>query len=101
MKKMICVLLFVFHSVAVSADLENCGDWKKDWAKCERNEDCVVVTNPCGWPTASANTTHAEEASACNIRAGAALSCVSWSDMKGGERAAVCENGLCVNHPVE
>ena len=74
---------------------EKCQQWKKSWSTCSVNSDCIIVANPCGWPTSASNKLNSKEASDCNRIEGAAISCASWNDLKSNIRIAVCESGQC------
>lgn len=99
MRYVICLLVFLLLPLPVWSEIENCDSWQKLWEQCETDQDCVVVSDPCGWPTVSVHRKYEQEASRCNTIAGAALSCASWSDMGGGERLAVCTDGYCKSQP--
>jgi hypothetical protein len=78
---------------------EKCKQWKADWSSCNANSDCVVVSNPCGWPTSVSNKRSSEEASKCNRLEGAAISCPVWNSKTESKRIAVCVSGKCQNNP--
>lgn len=79
----------------------NCKQWQSTWSSCKTDSDCVVISNPCGWPTSASNKKSFEEATKCNRIEGAALSCATWDEVKGGKRVAVCVSGECKNKATE
>lgn len=81
----------------LAAAVGDCKGWKPAWSLCKTDSDCVVVSNPCGWPTSAANKASFEEAFKCNRIEGAALDCATWDEKGGGKRIAKCEAGKCAN----
>ncbi|MCB0386245.1 MAG: hypothetical protein H6624_01345 [Bdellovibrionaceae bacterium] len=88
-------LVFIVFFCGPARAMDNCPGWKTEWTTCKVDADCVVVPNPCGWPTSVANTESAEMASKCNIRHGASMACVSWDKMGKAKPNAHCKNGEC------
>lgn len=74
---------------------DSCQKANPQWFECKANEDCVTITNPCGHPTAAVNKKYADKAQRCNITAGAALSCASWTEGMPGTDP-VCEAKICI-----
>ncbi len=80
---------------------EKCKNWQTSWNLCKVNSDCVIVANPCGWPTSASNKLNSKVASDCNRIEGAAISCASWSELKINKRIAVCKSGQCQSSVVK
>ncbi|MFZ3231210.1 MAG: hypothetical protein WA160_13465 [Pseudobdellovibrio sp.] len=74
---------------------EKCKQWKVDWSSCKESSDCVVVPNPCGWPTSASNQRSSEAASKCNRLEGASISCPTWKANSKDKQFAECESGEC------
>ncbi|MGZ3771840.1 MAG: hypothetical protein ACXVCP_19645, partial [Bdellovibrio sp.] len=85
---------FVF-SFERSEASDKCKQWQSSWGSCKSNSDCVLISNPCGWPTSAANKQSSEQAKKCNILEGAALSCPAWNKKNSGNRIAICDLGEC------
>jgi hypothetical protein len=103
--KRLCFLLmnisiFLLFSSHLQAS-EKCKQWQTRWSTCAIDSDCVVVSNPCGWPTSASNKLNSKVASDCNRIEGAAISCASWSDIKSKKTIGVCESGLCQNRGIK
>lgn len=62
---------------------DKCPTWKSEWDSCQGKKDCIVISNPCGWPVSIVNKSFAKVAETCNIHAGAALSCATWDQSRG------------------
>ena len=94
--KMLFMSIVLGISFSASSSLfDSCQKENQKWFECEKDHDCVVISNPCGHPTAAASKRFSKEAETCNIHKGAALSCASWSDMGGGKTQAFCKNKIC------
>jgi hypothetical protein len=90
------VLLFVSSPSAFASAFDTCRGKNPSWYVCTKNEDCEVIVNPCGHPTEAAHRAHAAQARRCNINAGAALDCATWSDLGGEKTTAKCQTGSCI-----
>lgn len=95
MKILFVIIIFGISFSASSNAFDSCQKENPKWFECEKNEDCVVISNPCGHPTAAANKKFSKEAEKCNIHKGAVLDCASWSDMGGGKTQSFCKNKVC------
>lgn len=89
-------MIFGFTMSANGDAFDSCQNKNPKWFECEKNEDCAIIANPCGHPTAAANTKYSKDAEKCNITQGAALSCATWDDMRGGKTKAVCQKKICL-----
>ena len=85
------------NKIFKSYPMTNCKDWQPQWGDCKMDTDCVVISNPCGWPTSAANKIFSDKAFACNRLEGTAISCPSWNEIDGGQRVSKCDSGKCVN----
>lgn len=95
MKKIITVLCLLFLSY--TANSENiCRTENRSWYVCIKNEDCVIVHDPCGYPLESSNKQSYQMAEKCNRIQGAAISCATWDEMKNGKTEAKCKSMTCV-----
>ena len=77
--------------------MAKCKTWNPRWSQCKSNDECVVISNPCGWPTSSANKIFSDDAFKCNRIEGAAMDCVEWKEQPGVKRVALCSLGNCTN----
>ena len=89
-------MIFGFTMSANGDAFDSCQNKNPKWFECEKNKDCAIIANPCGHPTAAANTKYSKDAEKCNITQGAALSCATWDDMRGGKTKAVCQKKICL-----
>ncbi len=98
MKMTAAFFLAVGFSSVTNADeiFARCRMQNPTWYTCSQDADCVVIPNPCGYPLEAAHQKFKLEAAKCNIRAGAALSCATWSEADGGKTEASCMNKQCV-----
>ncbi len=87
----ICLLLFPFVTAA-----DDCGKMASSWITCERNEDCILTSDKCGWPRAAVNKLYAKEMSAYNSCMGASIDCPSWNQQRDPSYTASCVQKKCV-----
>lgn len=97
----ICVVLILFLGCFLSAGafaepLPSCKDEDPHWRSCKSAKDCVLVSNPCGWPSDAANQNFAVKAEKCNRHRGAAMSCAAYDALRDGSHTAHCIVGKCV-----
>ena len=67
------------------------------WFECSRDDDCVLTTNACGWPTEAVIRRFAKDAENCNRLVGTALSCATYDPAKVGRFEARCIASTCVS----
>lgn len=98
MRLIAVVILYLGFANAMAADdiFTRCRTQNPTWYTCSQDRDCVVIPNPCGHPLEAAHQRFNLEAAKCNIRAGAALSCATWSEADGGKTEASCIQKQCV-----
>ena len=83
--------LTVFLSAPVNAEtLPSCKDENAAWRSCKTEADCVIVPNPCGWPSDAANQNFANKAEECNRHRGAAMGCAAYNAERDGSYTARC-----------
>jgi hypothetical protein len=90
------ILLLIFMSLTSFASASDCGAVKSEWLKCSAASDCVVVSNPCGQPKASANKKFADDVLKVNKCLGATISCLAWDEKRDGKLVSNCVEGHCV-----
>ena len=91
------LVFIVFLSAPVAAEtFESCKDENAAWRSCKSAADCVIISNPCGWPSDAANKAFAEQAQHCNVRRGAAMGCAAYDAERDGSYTAHCIVGKCV-----
>ena len=95
MKILFVIIIFSISFSASSSMFDSCKNENSKWFACEKNEDCVVISNPCGHPIAAANKQFSKEAEKCNIQKGAVISCPSWSGVGGESIHSFCKNKVC------
>ena len=89
------VLMMIFAPVNANADpFSQCRGENQQWYACETDEDCQVISDPCGWPWDSANKEFAAQAQQCNISKGAVLNCVRYDESMGAH-VPECINNKC------
>jgi len=87
----------LFLSTPAAADsLTPCKDETPAWRSCKSEADCVIISNPCGWPSDAANKAFADQAQHCNIRRGAAMGCAAYDAERDGSYSSHCIVGKCV-----
>ncbi len=101
MRPLILLLVNLAPVLLQAGPFEACQKENPTWFRCTQDSDCVVISNPCGHPTAAAHKKFSAKAEQCNIQKGAALGCVSWETMGGGKTQAVCRNKVCTTKPVQ
>jgi len=90
------LILLLGLSLNISANpYTYCQEKEPSWFTCEKNSDCIIISNPCGHPTAASNKKFSDRAENCNIQRGASLGCVSWNVMGSGKSEAICKNYVC------
>lgn len=97
---MFTVLLLIFSILlpvqTFAESLSPCKDENPQWRSCKIEKDCVIVSNPCGWPSDAAHQTFAEKAGKCNRYRGAAMGCPAYDAVRDGSYTAHCVVGKCV-----
>lgn len=93
------ILFLVLMTFSISnssyANESTCGSIKPQWLECAAAKDCVVISDPCGWPKAAANKKFAEAAQKVNQCAGAVMSCPAWEEKRDGKWIADCKKQVC------
>lgn len=87
---------FMLLLLATPAKADECRAGHPEWYRCVADADCVLIYNPCGWPTEAAASAFAEEAKTCNRHVGTALSCAEYDAAKSGTFTPQCQAGVCV-----
>ena len=90
------VLIVPADLLAEPSALDQCRLENPAWYQCSKTEDCMRISNPCGWPTDAANKQSAEKAQTCNRLKGAALSCPRFDSSKTDDFELSCIAGVCV-----
>ncbi|MFN5539806.1 MAG: hypothetical protein ACK481_07110 [Candidatus Melainabacteria bacterium] len=88
---MISIVLASFGAFAMS----ECGVQNPFWFSCKKDSDCVVISDPCGWPTATSNNKFKNDAKNYNYCRGAVLDCVQYLEVRDGRFVAKCIKGRC------
>ena len=102
MSKIILISIVVGTSLlAVANSFDECSRKIPDWFTCENDNDCIIIANPCGHPTASTNKKYSNEAMKCNASQGSVLACPTWTGIGSGETKAKCLKKVCSAEKVQ
>lgn len=93
---LILVLSCFLSAAALAEALPSCKDEGAHWRSCKSAKDCAIVSNPCGWPSDSANQNFAAKAEECNRHRGTAMGCAAYDAVRDGSYTAHCIIGKCV-----
>ncbi|MCM2280036.1 MAG: hypothetical protein NDJ89_18335 [Oligoflexia bacterium] len=80
---------------ATLAWASECGAIRTEWLDCAKTRDCVIISDPCGWPKSATNKKFSAEAQKVNRCLAAALSCPAWDEKRDGRWVASCVKGSC------
>ncbi len=100
----LALLLFTSRSAFAVHEqdlLKSCRHKNPNWFQCNKDSDCIIVGNVCGWPTEAANREHSDAASACYRHLGAIIGCPSYDEKRDGKYKAICEARICAVEKID
>jgi len=81
---------------AAAESFKACKNEAPAWRNCKTKADCVIVSNPCGWPSDTASKPFANQVLKCNQERGTVMGCPQYDAVRDGSYTAHCIVGKCV-----